>query len=321
MWKNQKMDCLKTLSAICAFLLCALSVDAAPQGSSGAAPRSGAKLFPVTPVTASSARTSAPAALQIGTGRFFSYAMPPGWRLGEDGQYALTLIAPDSHALTFMVGNAGMQPNYPPARYVYEKLMVLRPQNLQIGPPRTARPVTGFAQAVEFDVSYVIGGPVRGVAKCNIQPAYDSATMAMTAAVADANQWQGYSSWLPLVADQVSALNGAAFGARGVMQQNLANSQAFGEAAARYREASAKIQQGVADARDASQKKQAEGMRDILGGTQPYSSPYENSRVDMPLTYQYYWTDGKGHYQGSNDPSANPNVGSTAEWRQMKKGQ
>ena len=315
------MHSVKIRSATCVLWLCALSVGSAQQASSGTAARPGAKLFPVTPVTASSSRTSAPADLKIGTGRFFSYAMPPGWRVGEDGQFALTLIAPDNHALTLMVGNAGMPPNYPPARYIYEKLMVLRPQNLQIGPPRAARPVAGFSQAVEFDVSYVINGPARGVAKCNIQPAYDSATMAMTAALSEASQWPGYSSWLPLVADQISALNGAAFGARGVMAQNIANSQAFGEAAQRYREASAKIQQGVADARDVSQKKQAEGMRDILGSTQPYSNPYENTRVEMPLTYQYYWTDGKGHYQGSNDPSANPNVGSTSEWRQMKKGQ
>jgi hypothetical protein len=312
----------RAFSVFSVVLFSVVSACAAPQGPSNQPPRSGAKLFPVTPVAVGGPRTSAPPTLQIGTGRFFSYALPPGWRVGEDGQFALTLVAPDNHAMTVMVGNAGMQPNYPPARYVYEKLMALRPQNLQVGPPRAARPVAGFAQAVEFDVSYsVVGPPLRGIAKCNIQPAYDSATMAMTAAVADANQWPGYSTWLPLVADQVSALNGAALGARGVMAQNIANSQAFGEAAQRYREASAKTQQGVIDARDASQKKQAEGMRDVLGGTQPYSNPYENTKVEMPLTYQYYWTDGKGHYQGSNDPSANPNVGSTVEWRQMKKGQ
>ena len=57
------------------------------------------KLFPVKPITS--------AALGIRNSQYFSYAMPPGWRVGEDGQFALTLLAPDSKALTVMVGNAG----------------------------------------------------------------------------------------------------------------------------------------------------------------------------------------------------------------------
>ncbi len=36
----------------------------------------------------------------------------------------------------------------------------------------------------------------------------------MTAALSQSSQWPGYSSRLPLVAAQVSARNGAAFGAR-----------------------------------------------------------------------------------------------------------
>jgi hypothetical protein len=309
------------------FALAALMNGWAGQQGGGTTPRAGGKFFPVKPVAAApgsslSTTASTSATLRIGNGRFFSYALPPGWHVGEDGQFALTLVAPDNKAMTVMVGNAGMQPNYPPARYVQEKLMALRPQNLQMGAPRAARPVAGFAQAVEFDVSYSVVGPLlRGVAKCNIQPAYDSATMAMTVAVAEAGQWPGYSSWLPQVADQISALNGAAFGARGVMAQNLANSKEFGEAAQRYREASARIQQGVTDARDASQQKQAAGMRDMLGSSQAYSDPYENKRVELPLTYQDYWTDRQGNYVRTDDPSANPNVGSTGDWRALKRAQ
>ena len=283
----------------------------------------GSKFFPVQPATPNRGKSApAPVAnLQVGTGRFFSYAMPQGWRVGEDGQFALTLIAPDNKAITVMVGNAGVPPSYPPARFVYDKLSAMRPQNLQIGQPRAARPVAGFAQAAEFDVSYSAQGvSFRGVAKCNIQPAYDSAVMAMTAAVAEARQWTGYASWLPQVADQISANNGAAFGARGVMAQNLRNSQEFAEAARNYREWSQKNWQGVTDARNASQDRNNAGMRDILGGTQPYLNPYTgNAAVEMPLTYRYYWTDRQGHYLGTNDPAANPNAGSTSEWRPLKK--
>ncbi|WP_315824014.1 hypothetical protein [Paraflavitalea speifideaquila] len=51
--------------------------------------------------------------LRIGMGQYFSYALPPGWRVGEDGQFALTLVSPDNKAFTVMVGNAGLMPGYP----------------------------------------------------------------------------------------------------------------------------------------------------------------------------------------------------------------
>ena len=173
--------------------------------------------FPVKPAPAANATGGS---LRIGSGRFFSYAMPEGWRVGEDGQFALTLVSPDNKAITVMVGNAGLMPNTPPASFVYQKLMALQPQNLQLGPGRAAKPVAGFSQAGTFDVSYTVRGVAyRGLAKCNVQTAYDTAVMAMTLAVSEASQWPGYATWLPQVADQISATNGAAFGIRGVIRR------------------------------------------------------------------------------------------------------
>ncbi len=268
-------------------------------------------------------RTAAPApaaSLRIGKGRFFSYALPAGWRVGEDGQFALTLIAPDDKAITVMVGNAGVAVNYPPGRFVYEKLSALQPQNLQIGQQRPARPVAGFAQAVEFDVSYVVRGiPSRGVAKCSVNKAYDSAVMAVTAALSETRQWPSYSPWLPQVADQISATNGAAFGVRGIMAQNLQNSTAYAEAARNYREWSQKNWQQVTDQRNASVDKRNAGVREVLGGVQTYASPYGSEPVELPLTFKYYWMDRQGRIQGTDDPGANPNHGSTQEWRRMER--
>jgi hypothetical protein len=261
-----------------------------------------------------------PANLQIGNGRYFSYALPQGWRVGEDGQFALTLVAPDNKALTVMVGNAGLPPNYPPARFVQEKLMAMQPRNLQVGPPRAATPVAGFRQAVEFDVSYSARGFVqRGIAKCNIQTAYDTAVMAMTASLSETSQWPGYAKWLPQVADQISASNGAAFGVRGIMAQNLRNSTAYAEAARNYREWSQRNWQAVTDGRNASEDRKNDAVRENLGGVQPYANPFgDRQKVELPLTYRYYWMDTQGNVVGTDDPNANPNPGSNTEWRQMK---
>jgi hypothetical protein len=273
---------------------------------------------PVQPVQG---RTqSRPAAhLRIGQGRFFSYVIPEGWRVGEDGQFALTLVAPDSNALTVMVGNAGLPPRYPPGQFIYEKLSALQPQHLQLGPPRAAQPVAGFSQAYEFDVSYVVRGmPSRGLAKCHIHTAYDTAVMAMTAALAAATQWQGYATWLPQVADQIAATNGAAFGVRGIMEQNLRNSMAYAEAARNYREWSQKHWQQVTDQRNASVDQRNAGVREVLGGVRTYADPYAGRTVELPLTYKYYWTNRQGNVVGTDDPRANPNQGSPQEWQRME---
>ncbi len=38
--------------------------------------------------------------LRISQSQYFSFALPPGWRVGESGPYALTLLSPDNKAMT-----------------------------------------------------------------------------------------------------------------------------------------------------------------------------------------------------------------------------
>lgn len=271
------------------------------------------KFVPIKPVASK--------ALQIGRGRFFSYALPPNWSVGEDGQFALTLVAPDRKALTIMVGNAGVPPQYSPGQFAWDKLMAIGPQNLSFGEPRQSQPIQGFAHAFDFEVSYFAQGvPCRGLVKVSIAPAYDSSTMAMTAALSAADQWPAYASWLPQVANQVAAADGAAFGMRGLMQQNLANSTAYAEAAKAYRSWSQKNWQEVTDDRNASVDRRNTAVRENLGGVQSFADPFGTNRsVELPLTYKQYWVDQNGNVVGTDDPGADPNVGSKQEWRRMKR--
>jgi len=278
---------------------------------------------PVASVENSATPRATAASLTLAQGQFFSYALPQGWRLGEDGQFALTLVAPDNKAFTVMVGNAGFFPNYPADRFVYEKLMALQPQNLRIGQGKKATPVSGFTQAYAFDVEYNARGMAnRGLATVHIATSYDTAVMAMTAAISEASQWPSYASWLPKVSEQISALNGGAFGARGIMAQNLKNSTAYAAAAKEYRDWSQRTQQQVTDARNASQDRNNTAFRENLGAVQTYLNPYDTRvPLELPTTYKHYWVDPQGTVLGTDDPSVNPNVGSTSEWKQLPKRQ
>lgn len=262
-----------------------------------------------------------PASLRIGQGRYFTFALPEGWRVGEDGQFAVTLVSPDDGAMTLMVGNAGLPINAPADQFAWRKLSAMQPQSLQLGNARGAQPANGFRQATAYDIAYVARGVAyRGTAKVSIAPAYDSQTMVMNAAVAPADRWPGYASWLPQVADQIAASNGGAFGMRGVMAQNLQNSTAYAQAAREYRDWSQKNWQQVTDQRNASVDRRNVAVRENLGGVQTFSNPYGTSQpVELPVTSKYFWTDRQGRIVGTDDPGANPNVGSASEWRRMER--
>ena len=258
--------------------------------------------------------------LPIVRGSYFSYALPRGWRVGEEGQFALSLVAPDRHAFTLMVGNAGMPPNFPLERYVWDKMMAIHPQNLQLGTPVQVAPAAGFQFAYQLNVSFVGGGGLssRGVAKCNVAQAYDTQLIVMTGAFSVDTEWAGYSSWLPKLAEQISAIDGAAFGARGVMAQNLRLAKEYGETSRAYREWSHQNWQQVTDQRNDSEDRRNYDVRESLGSSKAFANPYvSGSAVDLPLTYKYYWVNRQGTYVGTNDPSVNPNEGSTAEWKPM----
>jgi len=259
--------------------------------------------------------------LKIGQGNYFSYALPPDWKVGEDGQFALTLVSPDHKAFTVMVGNAGVMQGYPAQRFIYEKLMALQPNGLSVSDPVRANPVKGFQEAYQFQVSYSLpSGNYRGEAVCHVSNYYGGCVMAMTAAMSDDTQWSSYASWLPQVSRQIAASNGAAFGMRGIMQQNLQNSIAFGEAAKAYRSWSSQKWQEVTDERNKSVDRQNYQFRENLGAINTYSNPYNtNAPLELSTQYQYYWVDQQGRVLGSNDPSANPNQGSTSEWKQLKR--
>ncbi|NMH28235.1 hypothetical protein G6047_09340 [Flavobacterium sp. SE-s28] len=265
-------------------------------------------------------RTS-PAQLQISQTQFFSYALPPGWRVGEDGQFALTLLAPDNQALTILVGNSGLMPNTNPAQFVYQKLSAMQVQNLQLGQMQQINPINGFKQAYAMELHYQSNGnSYRGVATAQIIPYYDGCVMAMTAAISESSQWAEYSQWLPQVSQQVSATNGAAFGMRGLMQQNLRNSMAYADAAKQYRDWSQKNWQQVTDDKNAVTDRQNTEFRENLGAVQTYDNPNSSTpTVELSTKYQYYWSNKQGQILGTNDASANPNHGDTGDWSPLQK--
>ena len=190
--------------------------------------------------------------------------------------------------------------------------------DLRVGPAALARPMAGCSTAWEFEYAYTVNGEAcRGVAKVSVAPSYGMCTMVATIAASKESQWKGYASWLPGTAEQVAALNGAAFGARGVMQQNLENSINLGEQARQNREWSARTWAEVNRGRAESQDRNNAQFRENLGNVQTFTNPYDAAKVELPATYTYYWVNRQGRIVGTNNPSEDPNSGSTEQWSRM----
>jgi hypothetical protein len=259
--------------------------------------------------------------IEIQRGQFFNYALPNGWRVGEDGQFAVVLYAPDNTAMTVMVGNSGLPVNYNPGQFVYEYLLKLQPHNLQMSQPRQAQPLAGCTVAYEFDCTYIAfnGIPCRGIAKCSIAYSYNVSIMVLTFATSHESVWGRYASWLPQVANQVEANNGAAFGMRGIMEQNIQIANAEGQQAREYREWSQQNWEQVTLQRDESIARQNIEFRENLGNVGTWTNPYGYPLTELPSNYKYYWIDRQGHIYPTNDPSENPNVGSSQDWARMSR--
>ncbi|MFN6536307.1 MAG: hypothetical protein RM021_008015 [Nostoc sp. EkiNYC01] len=267
-----------------------------------------------------SSQASTTGSLSIQHGNFFNYVVPSGWRVVEDGQFAVVLCSPDNVALTIMVGNSGLPVNYNPWQFVYEKLLAMQPYQLLLGQPRQAQPIAGCSVAYEFDCTYIYNGiPCQGIAKCSVAYSYNLCTMVMTCAASHQSQWANYASWLPQVACQVSATNGAAFGMQGIMAQNIDISVTEGQRHREYREWSKRTWDEVNRQRGESIDRQNFQFRENLGNVTTWTNSYGYPIVELPTDYNYYWINRQGQIYGTNNPGENPNVGSTQDWIKMNR--
>jgi hypothetical protein len=103
------------------------------------------------------------------------------------------------------------------------------------------------------------------------------------------------------------------------IQQQLADTRAFGELLNQYRNESQALQAQVTAERQASQDRIAELRGNTLAGIDNYVNPYDQSVVQLPSTWSTYWVNDQGEYIVSDtvgfDPNSVPNIG---VWQQLQ---
>lgn len=97
------------------------------------------------------------------------------------------------------------------------------------------------------------------------------------------------------------------------LQQQIADTQAFGQLLAQHRAESQALQDQVVQERQASQDRIAELRSESLKGIQNLVNPFDNKIVQMPADWNTYWVNRQGEYivsdQVNFDPNQDPQLG------------
>ena len=255
-------------------------------------------------------------AVQMVQGQCFQFALPAGWRVVEEGAFAVVLCDPNNQAISLMVGNCGFPQGQQPLQYAYEKLSF--GGAVQLGQPRPAQPLPSFHGALEVDYRYMVNGvPCIGVATVSHRSGYGTVDLVLTAGAAQEAHWPSFAGWLPGVARQFNVTNPAAWGAQGIAQQNLANSMAFGQQVQEQRAWSQDLQQQVTDERWQSDERRQHDLGTVLTGESWHTDPYGNPPQRLSDTPAVTWIHRDGTKWSSADPTADPRTAEDPYWERM----
>jgi hypothetical protein len=103
------------------------------------------------------------------------------------------------------------------------------------------------------------------------------------------------------------------------IQQQMADTEAFGRTLAAHRAESAALQAQVTAERAASQDRIAELRRETLGGVETYNDPVNRVPVQLPVGFNEYWVNTKGEYLTSSQAGFDPNTLNSGFWQRLER--
>ena len=102
------------------------------------------------------------------------------------------------------------------------------------------------------------------------------------------------------------------------IQQQMADTVAFGKMLAQYRAEIQALQAQVTAERQASEDRIAQLRGEILSGVTSYSDPVNGGYVQLPTGYNQYWVNDKGEYLSSSQPGFDPNTLNDGFWQLLQ---
>lgn len=264
---------------------------------------------------------------QIRQGPNFAHPLPQGWIVGEEGNHALVLVAPDFSAGIFVFGLSGFM--YPMgcdqfAHYVLTQGMRLSPD------PRfmkvsQVQPAQGYGQAAAIDVSmrFQIAGPLNGIPAqgivfSNVAVGYQQMNGFIALAWAQPQAWPSHERWLPGIALQAYNTGPDPFGATGISMVNRADAAAMSQAWNAYQSWSQNTWDQVVRERWASDERRQDAMGPMMTDQFWQQDPWGNGPERYSNTHAVIWVDRHGRQLTSDDPAFDPRTPYDQDWRRVR---
>ncbi len=258
-------------------------------------------------------------------GRNFTYQLPSGWTLGEEGSFALVLRSQDMLAFMIVIGQSGlMQPMTPEQFAWYEMTTVMRlGGDVRMGQARPIPPMPGYTHAAAIEVSYTMStpaGPVpmRGLGFCNVAIGYGQCNGTLTLALSETRQWAHYAGWLPQMALAARNTGPDAFGHQSMAGVIGGIAHSDHAAARAYQDWSQQTWQQVTNERNASIDRQQAALGPMLTGQQWISEGFGGHDIRRSTTPACIWRSRDGREVASHDPSFDPRTPYDVDWVRVR---
>lgn len=268
-------------------------------------------------------RPTAPNQMQQIHGTHFTYLLPPGWFVAEEGKYSLSLRSQDYRAGITVFGQSGLMYPVTPDQYAYQIMTsVMQLQNVQFSHPRPIQPMPGCTQALMVETTYQVmtqNGTVmiKGIVVSNVAIGYNQCDAVMTLVASDVALWSQYQSWLPQVGLVACNTGPDPYGRTtmaGVIQGiAIQDHRAYQD----YSQWSNSLWQQVVNDRNASVANQQNAMGPILTGQVWVNSPYTGEPTRQSTTPAVIWESRDGRRIASHDPSFDPRTPYDSDWRRL----
>lgn len=103
------------------------------------------------------------------------------------------------------------------------------------------------------------------------------------------------------------------------LQQQMADTAAFGQRLQEYNAHIQQLSQQIHDERMKSMDRIAESQREYLGGVETVVDPYQRLSLYIPAGYKEQWVNQRGEIILTDQVGYNPNIGDTNEWRHLER--
>jgi hypothetical protein len=262
---------------------------------------------------------------QLVRGPHFTYLLPRGWTVGEEGNFALVLRSPDSLAGVIVFGQSGLMQPMSPEQFAHSAMTgVMRlAADVQFGPTRPIQPMPGCTHAAAFETTYTIQGPngpmpIRGMIVCNVAIGYGQCNGVLNLAGADTRHWPSYSGWLPKVA--VAAVNtGPDPYGRATMAGTISDiNRRDGEADRQHREWSQQLWGQVTADRNNAVDRQNAVLGPMLTGQEWIDGGFGGPPIRRSTTPACIWRSRDGREITSDNPSFDPRTPSDVDWVRVR---